>query len=301
DNPPDEEVVTEEAVPTGDCSGGLFCRARLVLTTKGTSTTVQAGYYIYPVSTRRKVDRSTRRRVKAVTQAEAMKWANQLVDKLEPKLAEVDCQLDASKIADAIMSTKQDAFKCHNTESSLCSELVNLECEAEAEEDVESKCYKFFQSDSPVDTFDQLVAECPDAKLVHGFITVTLPLCSYACPSDPSRRHTFESKFVVQTSRAADIRTYGIDFTSLMRPVYKDYVSPLPNCEDTPTRIPKGGKYFTTFYNIVKHKHVPENLAHIEEHMADCNTVVDGVPTCRVYCPRPVLGHRSQGQAGRRG
>ncbi|CAN8073284.1 unnamed protein product, partial [Agarophyton chilense] len=27
DNPPDEEVVTEEAVPTGDCSGGLFCRA----------------------------------------------------------------------------------------------------------------------------------------------------------------------------------------------------------------------------------------------------------------------------------
>ncbi|CAN8070905.1 unnamed protein product, partial [Agarophyton chilense] len=155
-DPSDEEVVTEEAVPTGDCSGGLFCRARLVLTTKGTSTTVQAGYYIYPVSTRRQVDGSTQRRVKAVTQAEAMTWATQLLDKLGPKLAEVNCQLNASKIADAIMSTKEDASKCNDTESSLCSELAGLECEGEKEVEIENGCYKFIVSDSAIDDLHEL-------------------------------------------------------------------------------------------------------------------------------------------------
>ncbi|CAN8070211.1 unnamed protein product, partial [Agarophyton chilense] len=248
DNPPDEEVVTEEAVPTRDCSGGLFCRARLVLTTKGTSTTVQAGYYIYPVSTRRKVDRSTRHRVKAVTQSEAMAWANQLLDKLGPKLAEVDCQLDASKIADAIMSTKQDASKCHNTKSSLCRKLVNLECEAEEDEAVESKCYKFIESDSAIDDLHALVAGCPEAIFYYNRIEIPLPLCTFTCPSDPLVRHTFVSKFAVQTTRPRDAVGYEDNLATLIRPAYDDYVLALPNCEDAPKRDGNFKNYFTTFY-----------------------------------------------------
>ncbi|PXF45495.1 hypothetical protein BWQ96_04793 [Gracilariopsis chorda] len=249
------DSVTQEAVPTRDCSVGLWCRARLVVTKNDAGITVQAGYYIYTKRSKTMpITAQTKKRVKAVTPNEATKWAETLLEQLGTKLGEVDCNVSVSMIADAIMETKDVVASCSNTDDSLCSELVTLrECSCQVESVIEQSCYGFLTSDAQVGSFADLQGGCPEAKFMYNRIGVPLPYCSFTCPSDPSVIHTFDAEFHVQggnhmTTPISREETQEALAVSI-RPAYEKLFLPLPPCDHAPPFLDNYGALMHDIYS----------------------------------------------------
>ncbi|KAI0557250.1 hypothetical protein FGB62_95g0104 [Gracilaria domingensis] len=262
----EKDSIVQKAVGTKDCASGLECRARVVVTTARTGTTIRAGYYICSVGNVNPVSGLTQERVKAVTLAEATTWAEQLYVELETELESVECTVTVPMIANAIMETKDDAASCPDTNDSRCSELVTLkECLCETEPVIGNDCYNFLASDPKVAGFNDLKRGCKDSNFNYNRLGTSLPFCTFTCSSEPSLLRTFDGRFHVQGYGRGDRRNV---FAVAIPLAYKKFALPLPSCDITPTF-----EKISTYY-ILSCWHSSRNPAFAKDLSSDPEVIV---------------------------
>eukprot|EP00178_Gracilaria_changii_P010498 TRINITY_DN3058_c0_g1_i1.p1 TRINITY_DN3058_c0_g1~~TRINITY_DN3058_c0_g1_i1.p1 ORF type:complete len:422 (-),score=45.59 TRINITY_DN3058_c0_g1_i1:592-1857(-) len=121
------DYVIEEGEPTGDCSAGRLCRARLVVAKEGGYITIQAGYNISGLNgVVRPVDSDTKARVSEVSTLQALTWASRLVSRVRDRLGEVNCVVPLVAVAMAIFEGSKVAATCPKTDDALCHQLETV-------------------------------------------------------------------------------------------------------------------------------------------------------------------------------
>ncbi|KAI0557369.1 hypothetical protein FGB62_312g010 [Gracilaria domingensis] len=248
-SPVEDFVVTKEAY-TFDCYGGRSCRARAIVTKQGSDITIQVGYNIGYSGGAIGIDSRTKRNVKAVTRAEANKWAKSLLKQISPSLEGQDCEVTVKMISDAIMLTKKDAARCPRTDNPLCSQLETVQtCAAfvppPPETEKQRECIEFLKSSPSISSLDDLVAKSPcNVSFEYNVVYVNVPLCITTCVSggceqektvfadlDVSGSMLFEYARWDKTDNIYTRNAIAIVFVSLYNEML---ASNIPSCDNMP-------------------------------------------------------------------
>lgn len=117
-------MILEAQIPTSDCSGGLYCRISLLVTTVGATRTIEAGYIIYIPKASTTINDATKDNVRAATDIELKKWSNAALTQISKTYPLENLGVVEADILPALKQSREVLLTCTSTAEEMCTHRV---------------------------------------------------------------------------------------------------------------------------------------------------------------------------------
>lgn len=119
-------TIVEAQVPTADCSGGLYCRMSLLVTTVGLTRTIEAGYIIYIPRASTVINDGTKKNVRGETDIGMKRWCNTALTQISRTYPLSELGIVAADILPALKQSRKVLLTCTSTAQESCRHRVKV-------------------------------------------------------------------------------------------------------------------------------------------------------------------------------
>lgn len=117
-------MILEAQIPTFDCSGGLYCRLSVLVTTIGTKRKIETGYIIFIPRESTLINDVTKKNVAGATDIEFKKWSNDALTQIARTYPLSKLGISVADIVPAAKLSREVLLTCTSTAQEACTHRV---------------------------------------------------------------------------------------------------------------------------------------------------------------------------------